>query len=697
MTSDLNGLTLNFAAAGEVFGLECSAVSWDEIAATDAGGEKARSFSMVAYTGGPMRLPVAPYPVVVDLAGMQEPGKSRPILRDHDSSRIVGHTTAISVAASSIDVAGVISAKNAHASEVVDSSLNGFPWQASIGCRVDRVEFVKAGAKVTVNGKTFNGPLYVARQSQLKEVSFVALGADDNTSAKIAAAFAGHDDGGSNMGFEAWVKALGFNPDDLTAAQRTSLEAAYKQVQAAEGGAGDGGEGNENPTGADVNAAEPVTADQVVAAIRAENARTANIRRICAGNSDLEARAISENWNAERAELEVLRASRAAPSFGIHVGGGADQVTDRTIEAAACLSVGLDGNSLLKARQFTEQDLDRGSRFGHMGVRDLIAACCRLEGKPVHGHFGDGDSLYASAFSTMSLPNILSSVMNKSMLAAYESVPGLAMKLCRSGSVKDFKQVSRYRLLGTGAWERVAADGELKGARFDEQAYTNQADTYGQIMYLTRKDVINDDLGAFMDLPRQMGQGAASLLESTFWTLVLANTGNFFHADNSNLLTTGSSALSYDALTAAKTQFRKKKAGPGGRNKDKQPIDIRPAMMVVPVELEIDAQQLLGSANFVGGDGQLSRNPHANTLELHSTPHLSDTFYTGSSTTAWYLWAAPAAVAAYEVVFLNGKKTPTIQRVEGPANQLVGMGFRGFFDFGFNSQDPRGALKNAGA
>ena len=38
-----------------------------------------------------------------------------------------------------------------------------------------------------MNGRTFEGPLYVARRTVLGEISFVDLGADGNTTATIAA------------------------------------------------------------------------------------------------------------------------------------------------------------------------------------------------------------------------------------------------------------------------------------------------------------------------------------------------------------------------------------------------------------------------------------------------------------------------------------------------------------------------------
>jgi len=60
-------------------------------AAVPAGEKPAlRRFAMTAYTGGPMALAGWPHPVVVDLSGLALGKKSRPILMDHNTGRIVG-------------------------------------------------------------------------------------------------------------------------------------------------------------------------------------------------------------------------------------------------------------------------------------------------------------------------------------------------------------------------------------------------------------------------------------------------------------------------------------------------------------------------------------------------------------------------------------------------------------------------------
>ncbi|MHC4879910.1 MAG: hypothetical protein ACYTGL_25950, partial [Planctomycetota bacterium] len=203
-----------------------------EAAASDNAEPNLRRFTMLAYTGGKLVLANFAFPVVVDLSGLRIPAKSRPILRDHSQQQIVGHTDTIEINGSSIRLTGVLSAANEHAREVADSADNGFPWQASIGAVAGRVVFVASGETVEVNGRKFAGPLYVARQAVLREVSFVALGADDQTSARLAATDA--EDTQIEvmlMEFEQWLQAMGFDAGSLSEEQTTGLQSLYAASQ----------------------------------------------------------------------------------------------------------------------------------------------------------------------------------------------------------------------------------------------------------------------------------------------------------------------------------------------------------------------------------------------------------------------------------------------------------------------------------
>ncbi|MDF1839951.1 MAG: hypothetical protein P1U77_00850 [Rubripirellula sp.] len=632
----------------------------------EEGKPSLRKFSMTAYTGGAMRLGGWPYPVVVDLAGMRVTRKSRPILKDHDRGSIVGHTDDIAITDKSLEVAGVISGVGATAQEVIATSENGFPWQASLGASADKVVFIPEGKTANANGREFKGPVYVARKSTLGEVSFVALGADDDTEARVAAGLADADE-----------------PDDAETDPTDDLEPVNASLNMS----------TKPKTETKTATTSPVSDMRAEAA--AESRRIAGIRKVCAGNhADIEADAIEQGWSTTKTELAVLRSERPkAPEQTQN----SRRYSREVLEAAACLSVGIEEKTLLAS--YGEKTLDAANPLRHIGLRELVAECARMEGIDVPRVFGDGTATIRAGFSSMSLPSIMENVMNKTLLAAYQNTPIAAFDLCSVGTVTDFKEVARYRLLGTGGFEQVAPDGELKHGKLSEQKYSNKADTYGQILTLTRHDIINDDLSAFMDIPRQMGRSGAESIDDLFFTLLLKNAG-FFSSANANLLQGADTKFGPDALTVAKTTFRKQKAGPGGKPKDQKPINIRPEYLVVPVELETEAELLMGSSQLmIDAQGSPTKipvdNPHRNKYRIISTPHLSDSYYPGASAAAWYLFANPQVLPAFEIVFLNGRRTPIIERVEMPPNTL-GMGFRSYIDFGVNSQDHRAAVKVAG-
>lgn len=146
-----------------------------------AGGEgKARRFRGIAYSG----LPVNDHPywgqVVFDLASTKAEQRI-PVLRDHDPDKIVGHTEAVAIG-SNISVEGVFD-ETAFSGEVAKLSDAGFPWQMSVNIKPGSIEEVRPGEKFSMNGHEVTGPAVVFRNSNIREVSFVPVGADANTNA----------------------------------------------------------------------------------------------------------------------------------------------------------------------------------------------------------------------------------------------------------------------------------------------------------------------------------------------------------------------------------------------------------------------------------------------------------------------------------------------------------------------------------
>lgn len=164
----------------------CSAVAGLEIQAQAASDAPAR-VSLTAYTGSPMKLDGFAYPVVVDLETLRVNRQSIPVLRSHDPERIAGHTTKIDVSPQRLKMEASLSGLPQYADEVVFNAGRGFPWQVSIGAGLSqKPEFVPGGESAKVNGRVWKGPVLVARNAHLREVSLLAMGADSDTSASFA-------------------------------------------------------------------------------------------------------------------------------------------------------------------------------------------------------------------------------------------------------------------------------------------------------------------------------------------------------------------------------------------------------------------------------------------------------------------------------------------------------------------------------
>ncbi|MCC7409967.1 MAG: hypothetical protein IT442_18010, partial [Phycisphaeraceae bacterium] len=277
-----------------------------QASATDEGATPALPrFSMVAYTGGAMRLAGWKFPVVVDLAGMNIPSQLRPIRVGHNTDQRVGHTTAIRIENGQLVAGGLVSCTGRTAQEVVADARNGFPWQASIGAAVEEFEFTPEGRTVVVNGREFAGPVNVVRRSTLGEISFVDLGADGNTSARVAASAkkeSQHMDGQDPRKQDPRKQ----NEQDQPNQDTPQVDAKADQ-----------------PAVTATAEAVPDPVAEMRTKLAAETQRIAGIRELCAGKHPggpglpgVEAKAIAEGWDLTKTELEVLRASRPKAPMG---------------------------------------------------------------------------------------------------------------------------------------------------------------------------------------------------------------------------------------------------------------------------------------------------------------------------------------------------------------------------------------------
>jgi len=682
-----------------------------EAAGPSGGGNGADGlpkFSMVAYTGGPIRTLGFAYPVVVNLDGMTIPTQQRPVRFQHSALEGVGHTQRIAIEDGKLIAEGVVSRDTPAAQEIVASGKKGFPWQASIGASVDELEFIKRDVAVTVNRRKFTGPIYVAHKTTLNEISFVDLGADQQTSARIAAHHPHEHPPHQQQSMQQENGSMPETPNDQTPAITTTAntQTAQTTIEAQQTSPGAPAPKTRMPG---ITASDPAAEiDQITAKARAESERRQRIQEMTAEVlaqrpeladelGKLAHAALEAGWKTDKYQLELMRIGRS-----FHGIGGPRRQDDRlngpVIEAALCFAGGLDTETL--EANFSEQTLDAASRqYRHgLGLCETLLIFAQANGYRGYGRsdlkgllqFAFAD-VQAAGLSTMSLPGILSNVANKFLRAGFDAVESTWRDIAAIRSVRDFKQVSSYSLTGGFVYEEIAPGGELKHATVGETAYTNQAKTYGRMFGIDRRDLINDDLDALTAVPRRLGRGGALKLNEVFWSTFLNNAG-FFTAGNNNYAEGADTALGIDALTQAETMFLDQ------TDPDGHPLAVAPVILLVPNALYVPATQVMNSTELRDPGSSKKTpvaNPHAGKFRPVRSSYLSNTNYTGNSTKAWYLLADPNDMPVIEVAFLNGQQQPTVESADADFNNL-GIQMRGYHDFGVALQEPRGGVKLKG-
>jgi hypothetical protein len=309
-------------------------------------------------------------------------------------------------------------------------------------------------------------------------------------------------------------------------------------------------------------------------------------------------------------------------------------------------------------------------------------------------YFGGG------AESTSDFPAILANVANKTLRQAYESYPRTFQPFCRQVTAPDFKPINRVQLSDAPALQQLNEKGEYHRANLTDMNTNYSLQTFGEVVAITRKVIINDDLQAMTRIPAILGVAAAQLESNTVWGLITSNPvmtldgKAIFHTAHSNLLsgvassidpTVGSSAP-LTALAKARVQMRLQKAPQG------TPLDLVPRFMAVPPSLETYALQLIYPINIASSDQTKVVPEWVRSLVPVVEPRLDNS--TGTATN-WFLFTDPALIDTLEYCYLEGQQGVYIETRQG--FEVDGVEIKARMDFGAAAIDYRGLQKSAGA
>jgi hypothetical protein len=310
----------------------------------------------------------------------------------------------------------------------------------------------------------------------------------------------------------------------------------------------------------------------------------------------------------------------------------------------------------------------------------------------------------AAGVSGLSIANVLENVMNKSALAAFQAVESVWSFICGRRPLNDFKPHSTYRLNWDGSFKKVGADGELKHISMTDEKQTVQADTYGAIVRIDYQTFKNDDLGMVTAQAQALGSLANFRIEESVFVLLLANTGNFFHSNNNNLLTGAGSALSLTSLDSARVLFR-------NQTINGKPLMVSPRILLVGTLLETTAEHLYMEERLAAtGDTDalvFVRNPHKGLYRPYVSPYINNTdikdqdggTISGQSDTHWWLFGDPNSPfgSALVIGFVDGREVPFFDEAETEFTMPQGMQFRSYLHWGVAFGTAQAGVQSDGA
>jgi hypothetical protein len=439
-------------------------------------------------------------------------------------------------------------------------------------------------------------------------------------------------------------------------------------------------------------------------AVKSERLRQSSIRTMAAPFK-LEERFVSglvdDGLSVEVARERIMK--KLAESANAHAIVPANPEvtmgTDATDKRRECMeaSLVLRGNPTLP-----REIQDKGRAYAGMTLLELARECLTAAGVNIRGmsrldiataallgRTTSGEFLGGMA-TTSDFPNILANVANKTLRQAYEAAPRTFTPFCRQVSASDFKPVNRVQLSDIAALQKLNEKGEFLRTYLSDSKETYSLATWGGIVPITRKVVINDDLQALTRIPFGLGVAAGQSESDAVWAVItdnaaMSDTYALFHSNHNNLNTT--SALALDKLGAGRKKMRLQTAPKGTK------LSLVPRYLICPVTLEATALPLINPMGLAATALTSVVPEWIRNLVLITEPRLDD-----NSTTSWYLAADPGGagggspIDTIEYCYLEGQQGVFIEYRQG--FDVDGVEIKARLDFAAAAIDHRGLQKN---
>lgn len=336
---------------------------------------------------------------------------------------------------------------------------------------------------------------------------------------------------------------------------------------------------------------------------------------------------------------------------------------------------------------------EKGNPYAMMSLFDMAKASLTERNISISG-FGNRSQIVnlAITHSSSDFSHILAGGAEMSLLHGWQNSGETFQQWTKKGTLSNFREAKRVGLNGFSRLANVPEGGEYKYITTSDRGAPIALATYGNIFSITRQAIINDDLTQLSTIPVAMGRAAARTVGNLVY-LELVSNGKFtdgkplFDQAHNNLI---ASAMDMSGLSAARKAMRLQTDANG------DPLNITPAFIIVPAELEDAANRaLLSSSSLfqIDGSGAMNQNPGIINVVKDMGQIIVEPRLDKANNKEWYV-AAAQGMDTIEVAYLDGVDTPYLEQQEG--FEVDGMAWKVRIDAGVAALDWRGLVKSSG-
>lgn len=432
-------------------------------------------------------------------------------------------------------------------------------------------------------------------------------------------------------------------------------------------------------------------------ALADERKRVNEILDLCKWLDVDSAKFIKENTSVDEVKSLVIEDLKKSSPVSTRQTINASVVED---EEDRFRAMAVDG-ILMRGGVQVDNAKDGAEKFAHSSLRTIAEECLSRTGDSSYQsvRFMSSDELYTELgrqfFNpTAAFPAILDSVARKAVVETYNKVPTTFEEWVTIGSKSDFKEDTdhEYVINTMGDFEEVPESGELKHDSIQaERLPSRKLKTFGKQFTMSRQAFINDDIGIITRMPALYAAKAKKTLDKMVYAVVF-NNGKIF--DGNNLFDDAKHANHIATGTAPTRESLQKMITKLSLQNDQfgEAIYAIPEFVIIPTGYQFDLYTILNSA-LVPENGTNAANPlYKYKLNVIESPVLNA--LAKDKACPWFLVANKYTAGSVGVDFLNGKKEPTIRRME-TAGQL-GFIWDVYLDAGIYVKDYRGIVRNDG-